>query len=129
MSYIKYIKAATSPVLAAWSTNADLAYRQLDVVGRCGFMLEQSCILRYMFLAYGGALPGPLKSYALIMQERLTDLIKHYRDFYKFDNGCSKFQQSIYLGCCPTSNKEEVIEYWKSQGKDIEIKDNVNDEE
>lgn len=75
MSYIKYIKAATSPVLAAWSTNADLAYRQLDVVGRCGFMLEQSCILRYMFLAYGGALPGPLKSYALIMQERLTDLI------------------------------------------------------
>ena len=61
--------------------------------------------------------------------KRLTDLIKHYRDFYKFDNGCSKFQQSIYLGCCPTSNKEEVIAYWKSQGKDIEIKDNVNDDE
>ena len=75
MSYIKYIKAYNSPVIPAWSVDACRAYRQLDVVGRCGFMLEQSCILRYMFLVYGGALPNPLRNYAKCIQRKLSDLI------------------------------------------------------
>ena len=91
MSYIKYIKASTSPVLEAWSVNPDAAYRNLETVGRCGFMLEQSVIMRYLFLAYGGALPAPLRSYAKVTQERLSGLI----------NECANLDlsDSLYIKC------------------------------
>lgn len=59
--------------------------------------------------------------------QALTDLFRDFiierRDFYHFDRDAEKFDCSIWLGPCPTSNKEAVIKYWKSQGKDIEITD------
>ena len=91
MSYIKYIKSMRSPVLEAWSVNPDNAYRQLDTVGRCGFMTEQSVIMRYLFLAYGGALPTPLRSYAKVMQERLANLINECENLDLTD--------SLYVKC------------------------------
>lgn len=91
MSYIKYIKASTSPVLEAWSVDPEAAYRNLETVGRCGFMLEQSVIMRYLFLAYGGALPSPLRSYAKVMQERLSGLI------HECEN--QDLTDSLYLKC------------------------------
>ena len=91
MSYIKYIKALTSPVLEAWSVDPDTAYQQLDTVGRCGFMLEQSVMMRYFFLAYGGALPTPLRGYAKVMQERLSGLIHECENLDLTD--------SLYVKC------------------------------
>lgn len=43
------------------------------------------------------------------------------KEFYHFDREETDFNYSVALGASPTSNKETVIEYWKSQGKDIEI--------
>ena len=43
------------------------------------------------------------------------------KDFYRFDREESSFKASVALGPSPTSNKDTVIEYWKSQGIDIEI--------
>lgn len=76
MGYLKYIKAYTEPAMAAWSVNADQAYTNLSTLDRCGFMFEQSLFLRYLFLAYGGALPTPLRNYATVVQERLAGLIQ-----------------------------------------------------
>jgi hypothetical protein len=47
--------------------------------------------------------------------------ITNCKEFYRFDREEADFSCSVALGASPTSNKETVIEYWKSQGKDIEI--------
>ena len=52
-----------------------------------------------------------------------SDFIENRKNFYRFDRDLDKFNTSIWLGAVPTSNKEKVIEYWKTQGEDIEIKD------
>lgn len=44
------------------------------------------------------------------------------RNFYMFDREESSFSAGIALGCSPTSNPNTVIEYWKAQGVDIDIK-------
>lgn len=51
------------------------------------------------------------------------DYIENRRNFYRFDMEENQFNYTILLGACPTSNKQDVIDYWKSQGKDIEIVD------
>lgn len=53
--------------------------------------------------------------------QKVFDLIKTFRDYYRFDRDEEVFDFNVYLGCSPTSNAERVIEYWKSQGIDIEI--------
>lgn len=55
--------------------------------------------------------------------EEVFDYIENRRNFYRFDREENQFNYSIFLGSCPTSNKQAVIDYWKSQGKDIEIVD------
>lgn len=47
--------------------------------------------------------------------------ISDCKEFYCFDREESQFSASIALGPSPCSNKDTVIEYWKSQGIDIEI--------
>ena len=51
------------------------------------------------------------------------DYIENRKNFYRFDREENQFNCSIFLGSCPTSNKQDVIDYWKSQGKDIKIVD------
>lgn len=51
------------------------------------------------------------------------NFIKNRRDFYRFDRDGEKFNYSVYLGASPTSAKDQVIEYWKAKGVDVEIKD------
>jgi len=58
----------------------------------------------------------------------VLELLKNCKDFYRFDREESQFSASVYLGGTPTSNKEDVIEYWKSQGKDITIVDRVGEQ-
>lgn len=55
---------------------------------------------------------------------KTIDLIKGYKKFFSF--GCREVNyvnMSISLGCSPCSNKQTVIDYWKSQEVDIQIKD------
>lgn len=55
--------------------------------------------------------------------EIVKDRLEKCKDFYNFNYELNSFGMAVALGCSPSSNKEEVINYWKSQGKDIEIKD------
>lgn len=61
------------------------------------------------------------------LAKNITDIfrefIKNRRDFYRFDRDGEKFNYSVYLGASPTSSKERVIDFWKKQGKEIEIVD------
>lgn len=53
--------------------------------------------------------------------EIVMKTISDCKEFYRFDREEADFNCSVALGASPTSNKETVIEYWKSQGKDIKI--------
>ena len=55
--------------------------------------------------------------------EIVMNTIKDCKDFYRFDREESQFSASVALGPSPCSNKDTVIEYWKSQGVDIEIEE------
>lgn len=58
---------------------------------------------------------------------KVVEFIKMRKDFYKFDRKANTFLFNVW-NISPYSNKEKVIEYWKSQGKDIEIKDRNKDD-
>lgn len=56
--------------------------------------------------------------------KKVIDVITDYRNFYKFGGrDANDVNFTITLGPSPTTNKEEVIEYWKSKNKEIEIND------
>ena len=57
------------------------------------------------------------------LYSKITDIIDTCKNFYKFDREESSFDCSVALGPSPCSNKDTVIEYWKSQGIDIEIEE------
>lgn len=59
-----------------------------------------------------------IKVYDIIM-----NTIASCKDYYRFDKEENSFDWTVTLGCSPTSNKNEVIEYWKSQNKDVNIED------
>lgn len=54
--------------------------------------------------------------------DKVLENIKTCKDFYKFGGRDQEvFSVNIALGASPTCNPKTVIEYWKSQGKDIKI--------
>lgn len=54
--------------------------------------------------------------------DKVLESIKTCKDFYKFGRRDEEaFSVNIALGASPTCNPKTVIEYWKSQGKDIKI--------
>ena len=55
--------------------------------------------------------------------EDVIKLINTCKDFYSRDFELSQFNIPIYLGCSPSSNKEEVEKYWNNEGIDFTIKD------
>jgi len=55
--------------------------------------------------------------------EKVMENIKNCKDFYRFDRERDDFDCNIALGASPTSNPKSVIEYWKSQGKNIVIEE------
>lgn len=64
----------------------------------------------------------PLKD--LIGEEnanKVVEFIKDRKCFYRFNKDESKFRFNVALTDSPTSNMEEVIKYWKAQGKEIKI--------
>ena len=54
---------------------------------------------------------------------KLYELLDNCANFYRLDKRHNDAEFSICLGCSPTSNKQSVIDYWKSKGKDINIED------
>lgn len=54
--------------------------------------------------------------------DKVIDIIENRKNFYRFYRDGEKLRFNI-LNYGPTSNKQQVIDYWKSQGIDIEIKD------
>lgn len=57
------------------------------------------------------------------LYDKVIDIIDTCKNFYKFDREESSFDCSVALGPSPCSNKDIVIEYWKSLGVDIEIEE------
>lgn len=57
------------------------------------------------------------------ISEEIFNYLENCKNYYRFDTEESSFKVGISLGCSPISNKDVVIEYWKEQGVDIEIKD------
>lgn len=57
------------------------------------------------------------------LYDKVTDIVDTCKNFYRFDREESSFDCSVALGPSPCSNKDIVIEYWKSQGVDIEIEE------
>lgn len=55
--------------------------------------------------------------------ESVMNTISDCKEFYRFDREESQFSASVALGPSPCSNKDTVIEYWKSQGIDIKIEE------
>ena len=55
--------------------------------------------------------------------DKIAKLLDDCTNFYRFDRNYDRVSSSISLGPSPTCNKETVIKYWKSQGKDITIDD------
>lgn len=53
----------------------------------------------------------------------VIETINNCRDFYRFDREEEQFGYAVALGASPCSNKNTVIEYWKSQGVDLVIDD------
>lgn len=57
------------------------------------------------------------------LTKMVFDTITDCKEFYRFDREESDFSCAVALGASPTSNPKTVIEYWKSQGVDIEIEE------
>ena len=55
--------------------------------------------------------------------DKIAKLLDDCTNFYRFDRNYDGVSSNISLGPSPTCNKETVIEYWKTQGKDITIED------
>ena len=52
--------------------------------------------------------------------EILKKRLKAYSDFYRFDHSRWKFDFTV-MNYSPNSNRQTVIDYWKSQGVDLHI--------
>jgi hypothetical protein len=71
----------------------------------------------------------PYDCIAAALKEAVIERIEQCRNFYRHGTEEGEFRATVALVCgSPTSNKEEVIEYWKSKGVDIEIIDRNTDE-
>lgn len=67
-----------------------------------------------------------LSNYSIIeLTDKLTDsvldTVKNCKEFYKHGKEKNDFSFTMYLGASPNSNKEVVIEYWKSKNVDLNI--------
>lgn len=53
---------------------------------------------------------------------KVLELLDDCINFYGTEHEECRFRFSV-MDCSPTSNKQEVIDYWKSKGVDLEIKE------
>lgn len=63
------------------------------------------------------------KDLALKCNKIVIDIINNCKNFYRGNRDYESFQYAVCLGGSPTSNKKDVINYWKNQGIDITIED------
>lgn len=55
------------------------------------------------------------------ISNKVLSYVENCKNYYRYDREEQNFRVRVSLGCSPTSNKNSVFEYWKKQGKDIEI--------
>ena len=66
----------------------------------------------------------PYDCIAVALKEAVIERIEQCRNFYRHGTEEGEFRATVALACgSPTSNKEEVKNYWKKMGIDIEIID------
>lgn len=53
--------------------------------------------------------------------KRVIKFITERRDFYRFDRAEEEFRIMVSMGDSPCSNAQTVIDYWKTQGVNLEI--------
>lgn len=53
----------------------------------------------------------------------VIDYINKAKNFYKFGRNLESSFNWAIMQCSPTSNKQTVIDYWKTKGVELEIKD------
>lgn len=58
--------------------------------------------------------------------KKVIDIIENRKQFYRYDRQAKSFRFTI-MNYSPTSNKQAVLDYWKSQGKEIKIIDRNSD--
>lgn len=58
---------------------------------------------------------------------KVVERINQAKDFYRFNRDENRFRFNIF-DCSPCTNSKTVIEYWKTQDIDLEIKERDDDE-
>lgn len=53
----------------------------------------------------------------------VMDYIDKCKHFYRFNRDEQQFRMAMCFGASPTCNKKTVIDYWKKQGVDLDIKE------
>ena len=71
----------------------------------------------------GSEMDDAVKELVKELTDTVLNTISECKEYYRFDRKENEFAASVALGPSPCSNKETVIEYWKSQGIDIEIEE------
>ena len=105
--------------LEHWTSDCDLLIRDLTEGGLKDIYVEG----KNGYPGYRSAEKTP-KLKDLIGEEnseKVINLIKDIRNFYRFDRNEETFSFNVSLGASPCSNAETVREYWKYQGIDVEI--------
>lgn len=95
MSYIKFIKAADSPIPDAWRYNADQAYMSLSDDERAYFVFDQVLAIRYLYLAYGGGIPTLIRNYGINVWEKVRSLITQKEAYERSDSKTKLEKQSF----------------------------------
>lgn len=63
------------------------------------------------------------KNVADDIADKVIETMETCKDFYRFNSEENNFRFTCALGASPTSNPKTVVEYWKSQGKDVVIEE------
>lgn len=81
-------------------------------------------ILKLMYKWMSDSNEAQCEGAAKEITEKVMELIKNCKDYYKFDREEDNFDCSIALGASPIDNLESVKKWWKENyNKDIEIEE------
>lgn len=108
MSFVKFIHALGEPIINSWATNAETAYRSLVDDERAAYIFEQSLAIRYLYLAYGGALPVLIRNHSCKILEHARCLIEQ-KDAMLRDPGVQRSGFILSTFCKIVSAIEKLV--------------------
>lgn len=117
--YIKEKYKDAYNIRNTWRGNCDLIIRDLSEGGYADGSVEDENGLKTRTIEKIAPISDSIGEDAL---GKVIERIKQIRDFYRFDREENSFDFTLSLGSAsPTFNKKVVMDYWRSQNKDIEI--------